>query len=110
MVPRSTPMATSLTAASPPKRRDRPRVARIGSGTRRLADQQTAEAAADAREAAREKDHEQDDRAAEEQLPMRRERGEDLLQGDEHERAGDAAIERAHAAENEHEEHVAGLM
>jgi hypothetical protein len=40
-------------------------------------------------------------------LPMGRHRLVDFLQGDEHERAGNGAVQAAHAAQDQHEQHVA---
>ena len=110
-LPRSMPIATPLTAASPPKRRV--------SATRREDRAQASSAppmsvrrnrAGDAREPARQEDHQQDDRAAQQQLPVAGERLEDLGQRHEREGADDGAVEAAHAAQDQHQQHVAGLV
>src|SRR5512132_2425299 len=85
--PRPSSTATPFTAARPPKRRVSPVVRRIASLIGRLADERAPEAPGDAGEAAGKEDDQQDDRRAEQQLPVRGERLEDLGQRDEREGA-----------------------
>src|SRR5580765_4466844 len=84
-LPRCRSMATLSAASNPPTRRDSPCVRNNASlivGT----DCHTALVTiGDAGKPARKKDHQRDDRRAEQQLPVRRQCRVDLLQGDEHE-------------------------
>src|SRR5512140_1350851 len=86
-LPRSSLLATPLVAINPPKRLDRSLVSSRKSPIAVASDQGAAEPAGDAREAARQEHHQQDDRPAQQQLPMRGHRREELLQRDEHEGA-----------------------
>src|SRR5438034_10591803 len=100
-----------LLATRPPKRRVRPSVCRtasfvIGVLPHRLAYHARDELA----QSARQEEDQQNDREAEEQLPMHGQRFEDLLEQRKHERATDRAVERAGAAENDHQENVPRLM
>src|SRR6476469_6522804 len=73
-LPSSSAIETSLTAARPPKWRVRPRVASSGSLTVESSDERAPEATGDAGQTAGEEDHQQNDRGAEQQLPMARHR------------------------------------
>src|SRR5512137_73818 len=77
-LPRSSASATPLTAASPPKRRVNPSVASRTSDIARIPDQHAPEPPGDAGEATRQEDHQQDDRPAQQQLPVSGQRLEDL--------------------------------
>src|SRR5215472_9164362 len=90
-LPRWSSIATLATAIRPPKRRDRSVVARIASLILGLPDRRALETAPDAGEATRQEDHQRDDRRTQQQLPMRRDVGVDLLQRDKREGADDRA-------------------
>src|SRR4051812_13862100 len=73
-MPRWSSIATLLVAIRPPNRFDNPRVESSASAMAAVPlapDQRAAKTGRDAREPARQEDHEHDDRAAEQQLPMR---------------------------------------
>src|SRR5512137_596981 len=109
-LPRSSAIATPLTAARPPNRRVNARVESIASAIVAAAEERAPESTRDAREAARQEDHQQDDRPAQQQLPVAGQRLEDLGQRDERKRAHDRAVKAAEAAQDQHQQHVAGLV
>src|SRR5258705_13985188 len=74
--PRCSSRSTSLTAFNPPKRRDNPRVDNTASLIARCPDERALEPRRDAGEASRQEDHQQDDRAPEQQRPVRGDRRE----------------------------------
>src|ERR1051326_7878854 len=79
--PRLISMDTSATAINPLKRRDKPRVPRTTSLIVGCLGDWLAKLAADALDATGQENDQQNDREPERQLPMRRERRIDLLQG-----------------------------
>src|SRR5439155_22415889 len=108
--PRWSSIVTLPAAVSPPKRRDSPCVARIASLIAGFSDERALEPAHHARKPAGQENHQQDDRPAEQQLPVRGDRREKLLQRHECERAYDRTVQAAEPAQDQHQEHVAGLM
>src|ERR1700720_2565022 len=108
--PRSRAIATSFTAASPPNRCVSPRAERIVSLIVGPADQCPLEAFRDARQPTGKKNHQQDNRRTEQELPVVGECLENLRERDEGERADDGTIEAPDPAQDQHQQHVARLM
>src|SRR3989440_16097 len=99
--PSATSRSTPSVATRPPKRLVRPRTASSGSAIARdRAGQQAPEAAARV-------EHDEDEQRTQDDLPVHRPRGEDVLEQEEDDGAEDGAVQRAHAAEDHHDHDVA---
>src|SRR5581483_4315926 len=108
-------METLFTAASPPKWRVAPAAESRASAMLRLRhhgllDSAGLETIGEAREAAGEEQYHQYDQAAHQQLPVLGESRKIFLHHHECKRAGNGAVQRAHAAQDHHQQHVAGLV
>ena len=120
-LPEFEPMATPLTAARPPKRRVRPAWPDPRSMALRIRAASAQASSASPISVRRNrpatlasppgrKITSRMIAAAEQKLPVVRQRLEDLRQRDERERADDGAVEAADAAQDQHQQHVARLM
>src|SRR5450755_2481666 len=109
-LPRCSSIATLFAAMRPPKRRESPCVRRTASLIVGVSDERALETDTDACEPARKEYDEQNDRYAEQQLPVRRDRLKELLQRHEGECTGNPAVEATHAAKDQHQQHIPGLV
>src|SRR6185437_14473527 len=105
--PRANAIETSLTAARPPKKRLSLSATRMGSGIGFSRRSVKGQAQAHARDSTRQKQDRKNDEQPHGEKPMLRHAGELGLDQNQDERAQDGAVERSHAAEDDHHQNLA---